>query len=342
MDANTLIRPASSKSNFERRLFISGLCVLLFALNVSGQEQQPGKIYRIGYITNAPGMREHTEKIFQKALRELGYIDGNNTAIEWRFSKGKGDRLPGLAGDLVRAKVDCIVALGIASTRASKQATSVIPIVMGNADDDPVRQGLVESLARPGGNVTGIISIASDLAGKRLELLKQTIPSLSRLAILWDSRSPGGSSHIRESEAVATALKLSLHRLEIRTPEDLDSAFQTLRKAPVEALVVVTAGVINTYRGRILDFAAKTRLPAIYTNPSYVPAGGLMSYADDRAARMARVAELVDKILKGAKPAEMPIERARKFNLVINLKTAKKIGLTIPPTVLYRADKVIQ
>ena len=325
------------------RTVLTGLLAiaLLFADSIV-QAQQPGKVYHLGYLTNAPAMREDTERIFQQALRDLGYIEGKNAVIEWRFSKGRTDELPHLVRELIQAKVECIVALGIASTRAAKQATTAIPIVMGNADDDPVRQGLVSSLARPGGNVTGITSIASDLAGKRLEVLKETIPTLSRVAILWDSRSPGGSAHIRESEAIAPKLKLELQHADIRSSKQLDEAFQTLVNTKIGALVIVTTGMLNSHRAQVISLAVQKRLPAIYTNPSYVPAGGLMSYADDRAARMRRVAKFVDKILKGAKPADLPVERPTKFELMINLKSAQQIGLTIPPNVLARADRVIR
>ena len=328
------------------RQLLSFLLVILVIAILSGSAiavaQQPGKVYRIGYITNAPGMRENTEKVFQQALDDLGYRDGENTVIEWRFSKGRVDRLPDLAKDLVRFNVDCIVALGVAPTRAAKQATPTIPIVMANADDDPVRQGLVASLARPGGNVTGMISISSDLAGKRLELLKETIPTLSRAAILWDPRGLGGSGHIRESEAVAAALKVELQRAEIRDPKDLDIAFQTAVKGRVDGLVVVSTAGINSYRERIVKLAAKMRMPVMYTSSGFVRIGGLMSYADDVVARSRRAAEFVDKIFKGAKPTNLPVEQPKKFELVINLKAAKQIGLPIPPNVLARADTVIR
>jgi putative ABC transport system substrate-binding protein len=287
-------------------------------------------------------MRKDTEVKFQGALHKLGYRIEKNTVLEWRFSKGQLNRLPDLARELVSLKVDCIVAMGIAPTRAANQATTTIPIVMGNADDDPVRQGLIASLARPGANITGITNIGSDLAGKRLELLKETIPSLSRVAILWDPRGPGGAGHARESEAVAPALGLRLQRLEIRLPGDLDDAFQAAVKGRVEALVVVTTAAINSHLPRILNFAANARLPAMYTNSRPVDNGGLISYSDDPVARIRRAAEFVDKIFKGAKPADLPVERPVKFELVINRKTAKQIGLTIPPNVLVRADKVIR
>ena len=325
----------------EKTLICLQLAVLLLAGSIA-YAQQPEKVYRLGYLTNASGMRDGTEKVFSQALRELGYEDGKNISVDWRFSKGRVDRLPHLAREMVLAGVDCIVTLGIAPTRAAKQATDTIPIIMGNADDDPIRQGLVKSLARPGSNVTGLISISSDLAGKRLELLKETLPKLSRIAVLWDPNGPGGSGHIRESEAIAPALKLEIQRAEIRTPKDLDNAFQSLVSARIEAVVVVTTTSINNHRAKIVSLAAKTRIPAMYTDPSFVDAGGLMSYADDRAARMRRTAEFVDKIFKGAQPADLPVERPTKFELVFNLKTAKQIGLTVPPNVLARADRVIR
>ena len=348
--ANSIWRMVKPISDL--RLLISGLFALLFALCSVGalllafgfpaEAQQSGKVYRIGYLTNAPGMRKNQEVEFQEALHKLGYRNGQNSVIEWRFSKGQVGRLPDLAKELISLNVDCIVALGVAPTQAAKQASTTIPIVMGNADDDPVRQGLITSLARPGGNVTGIISIASDLAGKRLELLKETIPSLSRVAILWDPRGPGGAGHATESEAVAPALGLQLQRLEVRRLADLDEAFQASVKGRVEALVVVTTAAINSHLPRILEFAAKARLPAMYTNSRPVDNGGLMSYADDPIGRIRRAAEFVHKILKGAKPADLPVERPTKFELIINLKVAKQIGLTIPPNVLARADKVIR
>jgi len=325
-----------------RQLLSFLLVIAILSGSAIAVAQQPGKVYRIGYITNASGMRENTEKVFQQALDDLGYRDRENTVIEWRFSKGRVDRLPDLAKDLVRLNVECIVALGVAPTRAAKHATPTIPIVMANADDDPVRQGLVASLARPGGNVTGMISISSDLAGKRLELLKETIPTLSRAAILWDPRGPGGSGHIRESEAVAAALKVELQRAEIRDPKDLDIAFQTAVKGRVDGLVVVSTAGINSHRERIVKLAAKMRMPVMYTSSGFVHIGGLMSYADDVVARSRRAAEFVDKIFKGAKPADLPVEQPKKFELIINLKTAKQIGISIPPNVLARADKVIR
>jgi ABC-type uncharacterized transport system substrate-binding protein len=316
---------------------------MLFALSFPVAAQQRTKIYRIGYLSNVAEIRRgEQEDIFRQTLRELKYVEGQNVAIEWRFSKGKLELLPQLAAELVRLNLDCIIAAGVAPTRAVKQATSTIPIVMANADDDPVRQGLVVSLARPGGNVTGFTNIGSELAGKRLELLKETLPRLSRVAIFSDSRGPGGAGHIKESEIVAPGLGIQLQAPAIRSPEDLDNAFRAAIKGRAEALVVVTTGLMNAYRDRALGFAFKTRLPAIYSNSSFPLAGGLMSYDANAHERLRGVATYVDKILRGTKPGGLPVQRPAKFEFVINLKTARQIGVTIPPNVLARADRVIK
>jgi ABC-type uncharacterized transport system substrate-binding protein len=325
-----------------KKILLLALCSLLLAPRFLAQAQQPKKVYRVGHLTNAPGIRAEEEEVFRQSLRDLGYIEGQNLSIEWRFSKGKLDLLPDLAAELVTLKVDCIVATGVAPTRAAKQATSTIPIVMGNADDDPVRQGLVASLARPGGNVTGFTNIGSDLAGKRLELIKDTVPKASRVAILLDPKGPGGMGHVRETEIVAPALGVKLQLVEVRGPEELDNAFQAAVKGRAEALIVVTTGLMGNHRSRIVNLAVKTRLPAMYSNTYFVREGGLMGYAADIPARWRGVAAYVDKVLKGAKPADLPVQQPTKFEFIINLKAAKQIGLTIPPNVLARADKVIR
>jgi putative ABC transport system substrate-binding protein len=318
------------------------IAVILLAVAVIAEAQQPKKVYRVGHLTNAPGIRAEEEEVFRQSLRDLGYIEGQNLSIEWRFSKGKLDLLPDLAAELVTLKVDCIVATGVAPTRAAKQATSTIPIVMGNADDDPVRQGLVASLARPGGNVTGFTNIGSDLAGKRLELIKETVPKASRVAILLDPKGPGGMGHVRETEIVAPALGVKLQLVEVRGSEELDNAFQAAVKGRAEALIVVTTGLMSSHRSRIVNLAVKMRLPAMYSNTYFVREGGLMGYAEDIPERWRGVAAYVDKVLKGAKPADLPVQQPKKFEFVVNLKTAKQIGLTIPPNVLARADRVIR
>jgi putative ABC transport system substrate-binding protein len=238
--------------------------------------------------------------------------------------------------------LDCIIAVGVNATRVAKQASETIPIVMGSADDDPVRQGLVASLAQPGGNITGFTNIGSELAGKRLELLKETFPKASRVAILWDSQGPGAAAHIRETKAVASALGVKLQSLEVRDAHALENAFQAARKGRADALIVVHTGLMLTLRPRIVSLAAKTRLPAMYSDSQPVLAGGLMSYSDDSLDRSRRVAEYVDRILKGTKPADLPVQRPMKFELIINLNAAKQIGLTIPPNLLVRADRVIR
>jgi ABC-type uncharacterized transport system substrate-binding protein len=324
-----------------KKFFGFALGALLFALSFSVEAQQAGKVYRIGYLSNASGIGS-TEETFRQALRDLRYVEGQNLVIEWRFSKGKLDLNPDLAAELVRLKVDCIVAYGVNPTRAAKQATNTIPIVMGNADDDPVRQGLVASLARPGGNVTGFTNIGSDLAGKRLELLKETVPKASRVAILWDPKGQGGTGHVRETEVVAPALGVQLQPVEVRGPEVLENAFQAAVKGHAEALIVVATALMNSHRSRIVNLALNTRLPAMYSNVDFVRDGGLMSYAADTPGRLRGVATYVDKILKGTKPNDLPVQQPTKFEFVINLKAAKQIGLTIPPNVLARADKVIR
>jgi len=325
-----------------RRKFIiaggAGLCLL--AAPMASIAQQQGKVWRVGYLSRRAG--EARDKVFLTSLRELGYVEGQNIVIEWRFAKGKADLLPELAADLVRLKVDCIVANGTIASHAAKKATSTIPIVMGNSDDDPVRQGLVASLARPGGNITGFSNISADLAGKRLQLLKETLPKASRVAMIWDPDSRPAMGYVRETEVAARALGVQLQSLEVRDPEELENAFRAAGKGSAEALIVVGTGVLANDPARIVNLAIKARLPAIYNGPSWTLAGGLMSYGSNSADQYRHVATYVDKILKGVKPSDLPIEQPMKFELVINLKAAKQIGLTIPPNMLARADKVIE
>jgi putative ABC transport system substrate-binding protein len=315
------------------------LCAMLLALCSSAEAQQPGKVYRIGYL--APGSIDES---FRQRLRELGYIEGKNLLIEYRFAK-RADQYPDLANDVVRLRVDLILAVGTTATRAAKNATSTIPIVMGNASDDPVRHGLVSSLARPGGNVTGVIDMLSDLAGKRLELLKETLPRLSRVGhLVQRGGSPDGppQTHLKETEAAARSLGVQVQALQVPTADDLENAFQAATKGGAEALVVVGTGILIPQRQRIVQLELKNRLPAMHTHSSWVSEGGVMSYSTDQTARYRRAAEYVDRILRGAKPADLPVERPIKFIFEINLKTAKQIGLAIPPNVLARADMVIK
>src|SRR5262245_14824869 len=273
----------------DRRVFITLMGGNILAGPAINEAQQSGSLHRIGYLANSAGI-ERREEALRNRLRDMGYVEGRNLVIEWRFSRGNLDRLPVLAAELVHLNMDCIIAVGIAPTRAAKGATNLVPIVMGNADDDPVRHGLVASLARPGGNVTGFTNIGSELAGERLELLKEAFPKVSRVALLYDPRGAGASGHVRESKGAAPALRLELRPLEVRSPEALETTLQTAVKERTEALVVVHAGLLQTQRARLVDLAARARLPVMYTQSDFVPAGGLMSYDSDDEERYRGVA----------------------------------------------------
>ncbi len=306
------------------------------------EAQQPKKVPRIGYLsTVSPSTISDRLEAFRQGLRELGYVEGKTIGIEWRFAEGKADRLPGLAAELVRLKVDVIVTSGPAPTRAAKEATVTIPIVM-EQDSDPVGNGFVASLARPGGNITGLSTLAPELSGKRLELLKEIVPKLSRVAVFGASTNPGSAQSLRETELAARALGVQLQYLDVLSPKDIETAFRAAAKGRADALLVLQSPVFVNERTQLADLAVKGRLPAIYDRREVVDDGGLMSYGTNFADMSRRAATYVDKILKGAKPADLPVEQPIKFELVINLKTAKQIGLTIPQSVLYRADKVIK
>jgi len=307
------------------------------------EAQQPAKIPRIGFLgATFPSADAARNEAFRQGLRDLGYVEGKNIVIEYRWAGGKFDRLPDLAAELVRLKVDVIVTGGPASTPPAKEATVTIPIVM-SSDSDPVGNGFVASLARPGGNITGLPQMAPELAGKRLELLKEIVPRLSRAAVLGgDSNNPGNAQALRETELAAGAFKVHLQYLDIRDPKDIETAFRAASKGRAEAVLVLGNPVATDHRTQMIDLAVKNRLPAIYPQNDYTDAGGLMFYGPSITDLFHRAATYVDKILKGAKPADLPVEQPRKFELIINLKTAKEIGLTIPPNVLARADKVIK
>jgi putative tryptophan/tyrosine transport system substrate-binding protein len=309
--------------------------VLLITAPPAGA-QRTEKVYRIGYLSASA-----VNEAFRQGLRDLGYIEGKNLAIEFRQAE-VNERYPELAAELARLRVDLIFTVGVLATRAAKEATTRVPIVMGNASTDPVRHGLVGSLARPGGNVTGLIDLLPNLAGKRLEILKETFPKLSRAAHLSVRGSPVGVEHRKETEAVARALGVRVQALDLRGPDDLESAFRAARDGGAEALIVVGVSFFIPHHQRIVDLQLKNRLPAMHTHGRWVPAGGLMSYTTDGTARYRRAAEYVDRVLKGTKPADLPIERPTKFVFEVNLKTAKQIGVTIPQSVLIRADKVIR
>jgi putative ABC transport system substrate-binding protein len=278
---------------------------------------------------------------FLQGLRDLGYVEGKNIQLTYRSAEGKLDRLPALVAELVSLKIDIIVASSTTAAEAAKNATSSIPIVMTNVTD-PVVTGLVASLARPGGNITGLSNMNAEYAGKRLELLKEINPKVSRVVVLWNSANPGTALNFKQTETAAQELRVHLQSLDIQNVDALERAFDAAIKDRAHALVPLSSPIVNIHFRRIVDFCAKNRLTAIYDRRDFVEAGGLMSYAPNRAEISRRAATYVDKILKGAKPADLPVERPTKFELVINLKTAKQIGLTIPPNVLARADKVIK
>jgi putative ABC transport system substrate-binding protein len=316
------------------------LSALLFAPSLLVEAQQTKRVYRIGYLSPRLGIDSRAEA-FRQGLAEFGYVEGQNLVIEFRFTKGRTGLFPELAAELVRLKMDCILAIGVSAIHALKQSTNTIPIVMGTIDADPVEQGFVASLARPGGNITGLTGIAYDIAGKRLEFLKDTVPKATRAAILVDP-SPAADAHVKETEIAARSLRIQLQLLEVREPEALDNAFHVARQGRAEVLTVVTTGLINSHRPRIINLAANSRLPTMYSSPDFVAEGGLMSYASDPVAQHRRGAIYVDKILKGTKPTDLPVEQPTKFELVINLRAAKQIGLTIPPNVLAKADRVMK
>ena len=306
------------------------------------QAQQAAKVPRIGFLgatsasTNAARM-----EAFRLGLRELGYTAGKNVVIEYRWAEGKSERLPDLAAELVRVKVDVIVTAGPAATRPAQQATSTIPIVMA-FDNDPVGSGFIASLARPGGNITGLSALAPELSGKRLELLKEVARKVSRVAVFGTSTQPGVAQALKETELAAAALKVELQNLNVLEPKDIESAFRAANKGRADAVLVLTSPVIFSQRTQISDLGARNHLPAIFPQSEFVEDGGLMSYAPNYADLFRRAATYVDKILKGTKPADLPVEQPTKFEFVINLNAAKQIGLTIPPNVLARADRVIR
>jgi putative ABC transport system substrate-binding protein len=304
------------------------------------EAQQTKKIPRIGYLSSqSPNFQIPRLKGFQQGIRELGYVEGQNIAIEYRYAEGKMDRLSDLAAELVRLDVDVIVAHGTFTVQRAQQATTKIPIVMTNAGD-PVATGLVASLARPGGNVTGLVSTSPELTGKRLELFKEALPNVSRVALLWNPTNRLTVLQVKEIQAAAPSLGLQIQSLEVRDANDFETAFSEIKKKRAGALLVLSDALANVHASRIADFARKNRLPVML--PDSVETGGLMSYGVNIPDLFRRAAYYVDKILKGTKPADIPVEQPTKFELVINLKTAKQIGLTIPPNVLARANRIIR
>jgi putative tryptophan/tyrosine transport system substrate-binding protein len=321
------------------------LATLLLATVSPAQAQQPGKVPRIGYLVEGNPTSESTRsEAIRLALRDLGYVEGQNIAIEYRYAEGKLDRLPALAAELVRLKVDIIVAGGGSNiVRAVKNATKTIPIVMVGGGLDPVEAGLIESLGRPGGNVTGLTNLARKLGGKQLELFKEAVPKVTRVAVLYDPALPGMVREVKEDLPVAaSALKLTVQPWEVRDADGFERVFAAVNKHRSDGLYVPGGPLMTVNQKRISGFALKSRLPSMYVRREFADAGGLMSYGADLANSYRRVAYYVDKILKGAKPADLPVEQPTKFELVINLKTAKALNLTIPQSVLFRADRVIK
>ena len=314
------------------------LGTMLFALSALVGAQQPGKVHRVRYLSARLGI-EARDEAFRKGLRDLGYIEGQNIVIDWRFAEEKPERLSALAKDLINLKVDVIVTHTAPAIRAAKQATKTVPIVMANVGD-PVAAGFVVSFARPGGNITGLTNLSPALGGKRLELLKEVVPRLSRVAVFWnpDQHAPA----LKELDAAARSMGVQLRPTEVREPNDLESAFDAATKARADGLITLATSLLVDQRTRLTALASKRRIPAMYPQREIAEAGGLMAYGPDINDNFRRAAIYVDKILKGAKPADLPVEQPMKFEFIINLKAAKQIGLTIPPNVLARADKVIK
>ena len=317
------------------------LSATLLALCLPIQAQQPGKIPRIGILTGA-GPGEPNIEAFRQGLRDLSYIEGKNIVLEYRYAEGKNERFPSLVAEFVQLKVDVLIITALPAILAAKQATKTIPIVI-LINADPVAAGIVDSLARPGGNITGLARLTRELSGKRLELLKEAVPRISRVGALWNANGFALDIAFKEYEAAARGLKIQLQSLELRGPNpDFEGAFQAAVKKQASALITITDALLNRYRKRIAELAIKNRLPSMYERNDYVEAGGLMSYAASDEDLWRRAATYVDKILRGAKPTDLPIEQPTRFEFIINLKTAKALNLTIPQSVLFRADKVIK
>jgi putative ABC transport system substrate-binding protein len=332
----------SSRKQRKRKIVHLSSIFLAFLLCSSAEAQQPKKIGRIGYVTGRDRYNANPQlEAFRRGLRDVGYAEGKNILVEYRYADGNTGRASTLVDELVRLKVDLLVTAWLPAINAAKRATTTIPILMVTTVD-PVASGIVTSLARPGGNITGLTTLSRELSGKRLELVKEIVPKISRIGVLWAPENPGAPISFKEYESAARALKIELQSLEIRINPDFEQAFQAAAKASVGALICIRSILLNRDAKQIADLAIKNRLPSMYEGSEYMEAGGLMIYGPNDAHSWSRAAIYVDKILKGAKPADLPVEQPTKFELVINLKTAKQIGLTIPPQVLARADKVIR
>jgi putative ABC transport system substrate-binding protein len=327
-----------------KTIFIWLLATVFLATVSLAEAQQAGKVPRIGVVPGAsdPVNAGPAVDAFRQAMREVGYIEGKNIQVEYRYDEGKVDQLPRIVAELIQLKVDVLVLTAMTAIRAAKQATQTIPVVM-TTTQDPVATGMINSLARPGGNITGLTTLSKELSGKRLELLKEVIPDLSRVGVLWNPDASGSVIGFEEYETASRALKIQLQSLTVHAPKpDLDGAFKAAVKGRARALIMIRQGLITGFQKAIADLAIKNRLPLVGEEASFVESGNLMSYSASDTDRYKRAAYYVDRILKGAKPADLPVEQPTKFELVFNLKTAKQIGLTIPPNVLVRADRVIR
>ena len=341
-DELSVFRKCARAKTVSREIFVWLTVTVLLTTVLPAEAQQPKKVFRIGFLgVSSSSAYSGYIDAFRKGLRDLGYVEGQNIAIEYLYGDGKSDRLADLSANLIRLKVDVILVSGSLAIGALKNATKAIPVVMTSVED-PVAQGFVDGLARPGGNMTGLTNLAPELSGKRLELVKETLPKIDRVAILWDPGGPGPAVAFKETQAVAPSMSLQLQSLQVRNPHDLERAFKTAIAERSGALIVLQSFLTNAHRQRIVQLALTHRLPGMYTQMEYVEVGGLMSYAPSYTDIYRRAATYVDKILKGTKPADLPVEQPTKFEFVINLKTAKQIGLTIPPNVLVRADRVIR
>ncbi len=324
-----------------KKIFVWLLATVLLTTALIAEAQQAKKVPRIGFLLgSSPGPDARVEA-FRQGLRDLGYVEGKNIVIEWRFAEGKEDRPPKLAAELVHLNVEVIVTDGTDMTRAAKNATMTIPIVMAS-DGNPIENGFVASLARPGGNITGLTNLLSELSGKRLEVLKEAIPGIVRVGIIWNPGNSSSATGFKEAQVAAKALAIQLQSLEVRGPDDFEGAFQAASKRQARAISVLSDALMFTHRGRLLELATKHRLPTMHTQSLWVEAGGLISYGTHFPDLYRRAATYVDKILKGRTPADLPVEQPMKFEFVINLKTAKALNLTIPQWTLMKADKVIK
>ena len=330
-----------SRREFLRAATVAGTAGFLGLGSEAAEAQQAAKVPRIGFLGGTAASSSTRIEAFRQGLRDLGYVEGKNIVIEWRYTEGKPDREREFAAELVRLKVDVIVTSGSTSTRAAKEATATIPIVMSQ-DPDPIGNGFVASLARPGGNITGLSNLGPELSGKRLELLKETVPKLSRVAVFGTSTFQGNAQILKEVELAAGALKVKLQYLDVLDPKDIETAFRAASKGRADAVLVLAGRVFTSQRTQVAELAVKSRLPAIYYAAEFVDDGGLMSYGTNVADLARRAATYVDKILKGRTPADLPVEQPMKFEFIVNLKAAKQIGLTVPPNVLVRANKVIR